>query len=43
LTIAAAAGKSRFYVLGGFISTVEKWKAFSDEWQSKLDESPKAG
>jgi hypothetical protein len=32
--------KEPVYVLGGFISTVDKWKAFSDEWQSKLDASP---
>jgi hypothetical protein len=27
-------------VIAGFISTVEKWKAFSDAWQAKLDEYP---
>lgn len=29
-----------FYVLAGFVSTVDKWKVFSDEWQAKLDEFP---
>jgi hypothetical protein len=29
-----------FYVLAGFISTVENWKTFSDEWRAKLDEFP---
>lgn len=32
--------RSPVYVLAGLISTVENWKAFSDEWKSKLDEYP---
>jgi hypothetical protein len=28
------------FVLAGFVSTVEKWQAFSDDWKAKLDESP---
>src|SRR5712692_3495007 len=32
--------KSTVFVLAGFISTVDRWKAFSDEWKVKLDEYP---
>ena len=28
------------FVLGGFVSTAEKWRAFSDDWKTKLEESP---
>jgi hypothetical protein len=28
-------------VIAGFISTVERWKSFSEEWQAKLNEDPK--
>jgi hypothetical protein len=31
------------YVLGGFISTIPRWLAFSDEWQAILDCEPKLG
>ena len=29
------------YVLAGYISTVEKWERFSDDWQLALEEPPK--
>ena len=29
-----------YYVLAGFISTVESWESFSDEWRAKLNEYP---
>ena len=32
--------KEPVYVLAGFISEPDNWKAFSNEWQAKLDEFP---
>lgn len=33
--------RSKALVLGGYISTAERWEAFSDRWQEVLDASPK--
>lgn len=33
--------RSKALVLGGYISTAEKWEAFSDKWQAALDLPPK--
>jgi hypothetical protein len=36
-------GKSPVFVLAGYVSTAERWQAFSDEWQAVLDlEKPRA-
>lgn len=32
--------QSAFCVIGGYISTVDCWKLFSEEWQNLLDEAP---
>jgi hypothetical protein len=32
---------SPIFVLGGFITTNQRWAAFSDEWQQALDEPPR--
>jgi hypothetical protein len=32
--------QSRAFVLGGFVSTVDRWKLFSDEWQAVCQQEP---
>ncbi len=34
-------GDSQWYVLGGYIGTVEGWDLFDSQWQAVLDEPPK--
>ncbi len=33
-------GNGPAFVLGGFLSTAERWESFNDDWQSVLDRSP---
>jgi hypothetical protein len=35
-----SSAKEPFYILAGFISTIDKWKSFSDAWRKKLNEYP---
>jgi hypothetical protein len=33
--------KSRYFVLAGYVSSVDDWELFSDEWQGVLDQAPR--